>query len=141
MTGKKQSNTPAVGAAGPPAPQVSAQQLVDAIKHVATCVRDIAGQQTEQARIAADARKEIERVHAVRNVLMSYLDRSFDERRHNFEELFTRLDRALESDNVHAVAATLDAIVKIADSSPFKALKDIQATQKLLKDKSKEWDL
>lgn len=140
MTAKKKRPTKLAKAA-PPMLQIPLEGLIEGIKHVATCLKEIAEQKTEQARIEADARKEVERVQAVRDVLMDYLDRSFDERRHNFAELFSRLDKALEADNVQAVAATLDAIVKIADSSPFKALRDIQATQKVLKEKSKEWDL
>ncbi|MBX3126114.1 MAG: hypothetical protein KF718_05335 [Polyangiaceae bacterium] len=141
MTDKGLTKAGAVAAEGTVALQSDLGRVVEGIKHVANCIKTIREQKTEQTRIDAEARKEVERVQAVREVLMSYLDRSFDERRRNFDALFTRLDAALESESLGAVSATLDAIVKIADSSPFKALNDIQATQKVLKDKSKEWDL
>lgn len=115
--------------------------VLKGIKEVADCVREIAKQKTEQARIDSEARVEIERVRGVKEVLMSYLDASFAERRQNFDALFLRLDRALESDNLAAASATLSALVQLADSSPFKALHDVQATGKLLKEKKKEWEL
>lgn len=116
-------------------------KIIDGIRHVATCLKEIAEQHTEQARIEAEARTEVERIRADRDVLMHYLDRTFDERRKNFGDLFSGLDRALDSNDIQAVSSILDAIVQMADSSPFKALKDIKATQEVLKDKNKEWDL
>lgn len=115
-------------------------RIVDGVKTVAEAVKEIALQEVEQERIRANAQVEIERIHAVRDVLLRYLDRSFDERRANFDALFTRLDAAVAQGNLEAVAMTLDAVVKLAQSSPFKDLADVTKAKAALRDKSREWD-
>lgn len=117
-------------------------QLADALevfRSVAECVRDIEKARTEQVRLREDARVEVERVHAMRDVLMKHLDRSFDERQENFRQLFARLDGAIAANNVQLAAVVLDSVVKLADASPFKALQDVAATRAALHAKDKEW--
>jgi hypothetical protein len=127
--------TPPIGKA----PAVGIADVLAGIKTVAECVRDIQKERTEQTRLRESARVEVERIHAMRDVLLDYLDRSFDERRDNFRQLFERLDGAIEKDNVQLAAAVLDSVVKLADSSPFKALQDVSATRAALSEKGKEW--
>jgi DNA polymerase III delta prime subunit len=121
------------------APVVGIADVLAGIKTVAECVRDIQKERTEQTRLRESARVEVERIHAMRDVLLDYLDRSFDERRDNFRQLFERLDSAIEKDNVQLAAAVLDSVVKLADASPFKALQDVAATRAALSEKGKEW--
>lgn len=115
-------------------------QIVDGLKTATEAVREIAIQKTEQERLRWSAQVEVERIHNVRDVLLQYLDRSFDERRANFDALFTRLDAAMAQGNHDAVALTLDAVVKLAQSSPFKDLADVAKAKAALKDKSREWE-
>ncbi len=125
-----------------PMGKVSAAGIADVltgIKTIAECVRDIQKERTEQTRLHESARVEVERIHAMRDVLLDYLDRSFDERRDNFRQLFERLDGAIAKDNVQLATAVLDSVVKLADSSPFKALEDVAAARAALGEKGKEW--
>lgn len=115
-------------------------RIVDGLKTAADAIREIAIQRTEQERIRQNARAEIEQIHAVRDVMLRYLDRSFDERRSNFDALFTRLDMAMEQGNLDAMAMTLDAVVKLAQSSPFKDLADVAKAKAAIQDKSREWE-
>lgn len=114
---------------------------MDGVKVVADAVREVAFQRTAQEQIRSDAAVEIARIHAVRDVMLDYLDRSFDERRKNFDMLFAQLDRAVASESLESVARTLDAIVALSKTSPFKDLADAAKAKDVLKDKSKEWDL
>lgn len=116
-------------------------RVVDGVKVVADAVREVAFQRTAQEQIRSDAAVEIARIHAVRDVMLDYLDRSFDERRKNFDMLFAQLDRAVASESLESVARTLDAIVALSKTSPFKDLADAAKAKDVLKDKSKEWDL
>lgn len=115
-------------------------RIVDGLKTAADAIREIAIQRTEQERLRQSARAEIEQIHAVRDVMLRYLDRSFDERRTNFDALFTRLDMAMERGNLEAMAMTLDAVVKLAQSSPFKDLADVGKAKAAIQDKSREWE-
>jgi hypothetical protein len=100
----------------------------------------VEAQRTERARIASDAKVEIARIHAMRDCLLQYLDVSFDERRKNFDALFSCFDAAHERGELKETALVLDTIVQLADSSPFKALRDAAFTAKLLKDKGTKWE-
>lgn len=116
-------------------------QFVEAVKTTADAIKTIATSRVEQERIRANAQSEIANIHAVRDVLLTYLDRSFDERRKNFDALFSMLDRALEAGQLDAVAKTLDSVVALAASSPFKDLADASKAHGVLKDKNRHWEL
>lgn len=133
MSAKKRPSmgkTPAAGIA----------DVLAGIKTVAECMRDIQKERTEQTRLRESAKVEVERIHAMRDVLLDYLERSFDERQKNFRELFEQLDGAITKDNVQLAAAVLDSLVRLADSSPFKALQDVAAARAALSEKGKEWE-
>lgn len=114
-------------------------RLMNGVKAVADAVREIAAQKTEQERLRLSAQVEIERIRTVRDTMLSYLDRSFDERRKNFDALFSRLDAAIAQRDVDTMSRTLDTIVEIARSSPFKDLADAASAKTALKDKTREW--
>ena len=114
-------------------------RLVQGVKFAAEAIREIAVRKTEQTRVRVSADVEIERIHAVRDVMLSYLDRSFDERRKNFDALFTRLDAVIAAGNIEVVAQTLDALVELAKSSPFKDLTDVATAKAALRDKGRDW--
>jgi hypothetical protein len=115
-------------------------RLIEGVKAVAEAARVIAIQRMEQARIRASARAEVARVHAVRDVMLAYLDHSFDERRASFDALFVRLDTAMAQGNVEVVAKVLDAVVELAQSSPFKDLADASKAKVALQDKARSWE-
>lgn len=116
------------------------ERIVEGLNTVADACREIAVQRTEQERIRQNAQVEIEQIHAVRDVMLQYLDRSFDERRSNFDALFTRLDAAMGQGNLDATAIVLDAVVKLAQSSPFKELADVGKAKVAIQDKNREWE-
>lgn len=118
----------------------SVLKVIEGIRVAAEAVREVAVQKREQERIRANAETEIAKVHAVRDVMLTYLDRSFDERRTNFDALFARLDVAIAQGNLEIVATTLDAVVELAKTSPFKDLSDVASARSALRDKSVEWD-
>jgi hypothetical protein len=116
----------------------NAMDALASLRAVAELIKDIQTERTEQTRLREQARVDVERIHAMRDVLMAYLDRSFDERQANFKDLFDRLDTAIATGNTQMATVVLDSVVKLADSSPFKALRDISSARKALTD-SKDW--
>lgn len=113
---------------------------LDAIREItsawSTAKRVAEEEQTKRARIAATERVDMARLQLQRDVLITYLERSFDERASNFKQLFTRLDRDAAASNTPAMAATLGAIVDLAKSSPLKALASVQGVRELMTDGS-----
>ena len=82
----------------------------------------------------------IANIEVQKAALMTYLDKSFDERKENFQKLFTVVDDALEKDSMQQLAMGLESIIKLADSSPFKDLQTIEATASALTDPNHKWD-
>ncbi len=75
---------------------------------------------TERARIQASEKTALEEIKAKKEMFMAYLDKSFDERKGNFERLFGILDRAIDRNDPDTAAQALASITELGKSSPFR---------------------
>lgn len=116
-------------------------QVAEVVRICADCVKAIEAEQTEQTRIDRRARVQIELIRERRELMVTFLNKTFAERRQNFQELFQRLDVALERDHLEGTKEVLAAITDLAKSSPFEALRDAASAHEGLKDKCVVWDL
>lgn len=112
--------------------------LNEVIGAVTTLVETHEVESTKREAIRARERALIEEIHARRDLFLTYLDRSFDERKTVFDGLFAALDKAL-SDDPTQVANVLGAITALAAKSPFKDLVDIDLVKQNLADPDHEW--
>ena len=96
-------------------------------------------EQTKRREIDAWEQTTIAKISAQRNLLMEYLDRSFDERAENFRSLFCVVDRAIAAGNNEQLALALNSITEIAKSSPFKELANLASVRAALDDPDHEW--
>jgi hypothetical protein len=115
-------------------------EVVDVVRICADCIKTIEAQQTERTRIEQKARVQLEVIRERRELMVRFLDETFAERRQNFRDLFQRLDLALERDSLDGAREILGAIVDLAKSSPFEALRDAATAQAVLLDKSVTWE-
>ena len=83
-------------------------------------------QRTERTRIKEESQQKIERIHAQRDILISYLNKTFDERKNQFDHYFEALDKAIEANNPQLMAMCLNSISTLALSSPFRPLIEAQ---------------
>ncbi len=96
-------------------------------------------EQTKRRQIDAWENETITKINAQRELLMAYLNRSFDERAENFRSLFAVVDSAIASGNNDQLALTLNSITEIAKSSPFKDLANLASVRAALDDPDHEW--
>jgi ribonucleotide reductase alpha subunit len=96
-------------------------------------------EKTKRREIEAWEKETITKINAQRELLMAYLDRSFDERAENFRALFAVVDNAIASGNNDQLALTLNSITEIAKSSPFKDLANLASVRSALDDPNHEW--
>ncbi|MEH2262077.1 hypothetical protein [Nostoc sp.] len=96
-------------------------------------------EKTKRREIDAWEKETITKINAQRELLMAYLDRSFDERAENFRALFAVVDHAIASGNNDQLALTLNSITEIAKSSPFKDLANLATVRAALDDPNHEW--
>ncbi|MFF6793965.1 hypothetical protein ACFY9C_33420 [Streptomyces filamentosus] len=84
-------------------------------------------EQTKRAVVAAAERVQVDRVHAAEETLRLYFERVFAERARTGEEMFVRLDRAMDSGDPQMVHAVVRGIVDLAQASPLAGLDDFGA--------------
>ncbi|MBD2560009.1 MULTISPECIES: hypothetical protein [Nostoc] len=117
-------------------PAESLQQMVSAYTDYLKVAEQ---EQTKRREIDAWENEIITKINAQRELLMAYLDRSFDERAENFRALFAVVDNAIASGNNDQLALTLNSITEIAKSSPFKDLANLASVRAALDDPDHEW--
>jgi hypothetical protein len=92
-------------------------------------------EETKRSEIEAWEKINLTEIRAKKEILLEYLDRSFDERKKNFEELFKALDKTMEKENLEAMAVVVTNIVDLAKTSPFKDLSNVSTMRGMLKNK------
>lgn len=112
--------------------------MVDAAR---TCIKVHEEESTKRSRIVAYEATEVARIKAAEAVLRGYFEQIFAERRVTYEELFARLDRALDDGNSEVVSAVLRGIVDVARTSPLADLGDLSQIRAALDDPDQVWEL
>ena len=97
-------------------------------------------EKTQRRQIEASEKEAIAKIHAQLDLLIAYLDRSFDERAENFRSLFEVVDQAIANQNNEQLGAALSTIVEIAKSCPFKNLADLASVRASLNDPNHVWE-
>ncbi|MEA5448865.1 hypothetical protein VB780_09820 [Leptolyngbya sp. CCNP1308] len=99
------------------------KQLVDAYSEYQRVVQE---ERTKRREITAWEKTTLADIQQRRDVMMQFLDRSFNERAENFKDFFALADQAISMENNDQLAAVLISIVDLAKASPFKDLADWQ---------------
>lgn len=99
----------------------------------------VAQEKTKRREIEAFEKEAIAKIEAQKEVLITHLNRSFDERAKNFATLFTVVDRAIEAGNNEQLALALGSIVAIAKTSPLDGLINYSDFQARLNDPNHKW--
>lgn len=102
---------------------------------------EVQNARTQRAEIASWEKVELTRIRTQKDVLLTALDLTFDERRENFRRLFDGLDRALDTADTAQAAALLESITELAKESPFKELANLEIVVGDLKRPDKVWDV
>lgn len=123
---------------------VTAINPVQCVKEISTAYteyRQIQTQETTKRRqIEAWEKVSLKKIKAQRDLLMEYLDRSFDERKENFSNLFKMLDKAAENGDTQSIAIALKSIVDLASNGPFKDIASVDAVRGVLSDPNQDFE-
>ncbi len=96
---------------------------------------------TKRRRLAVYQETEVSRIKTAEAVLRNYFDQVFAERRVVYEEMFARLDRALDEGNNAALHSVVAGIVDVAKSSPLADMGDLAQVRAALDDPDQVWEL
>lgn len=122
----------------------SPEAAKETIKTYITATKEVAKfieiQETKRVAIRCHSEEVISRINAMSNIISQYLDKVFDERQMIFKKQFECVDAALASGNIELLGVSLNAINKLAESSPFKALSDAGIVKNML-ESGEEFDI
>lgn len=96
---------------------------------------------TKRSKIRAYQETEVGRIKAAEAILKNYFGQVFAERRETFDELFSRLDQALDQGNGEVISVVLRGIVDVARSSPLADMGDLSQIRAALDDPDHVFDL
>ncbi len=117
-----------------------ASQCLRAVVEAYTEYKIVAEEERTKRRvIEAWEKTKIAEIKANRDVLIKYLELSFDERANNFRFLFEKVDQAMADGDNNQLTLALHSITEIAKSSPFKDLADLTSVRAALDDPDHEW--
>jgi hypothetical protein len=123
----------------------NALDAMEALEKVVSAYKEykIVAEQEATKREEIRARRDVElkRLRGQRELLMRYLERSFDERQENFARLFGLADEALGKGDNTQLGQVLTSITHLAATSPFKALADLGSAREALLDPERDWDV
>ena len=133
-------------------PSMNFVRGMEAFTGPAQCLSEIVQACTEYLKIAEEEntkRRQIQawetvtlaEIKAKRDLLVGYLEHSFDERAQNFQSLFQVVEQAMLSGDNQQLGLALHAIVEVAKSSPFKDLADLTTVKAALDDPEHVWEL
>ena len=98
-------------------------------------------EKTKRKQIQSWREVELEKIAAQCDLFMTYLERTFDERKANFAKFFEVLGRAVEANQVEVIATTLDSITSLAKTSPFKDIATVAQVRNVLENPDKDFEL
>jgi hypothetical protein len=133
-------------AAGKTAVQIiKAVNPAEAVREICTAYCDyrkvVEQERSKRRDIAARKAVDLAAIRAKRDVLLRYLDRTFDERRRNFGRLFEKLDVLIRDGRTDAMAPVLEAVVALAQHSPFRTLSSVEGVRAFLADPDAKTEL
>jgi len=82
-------------------------------------------ERTKRAEIKAIRDVEIEKIQAQKEILKTYFEGIFSERKYMIEQMFDKLDKGIENNNLELIQMSMSSIVSIAQESPLKQVESL----------------
>jgi hypothetical protein len=98
-------------------------------------------EKTKREAIAVREKIMLEEIEKRHQFMMKYLEKSFDERAKNFQQLFTRIDAALDKNDIQSLSSLLNTLTDLAKVCPIKALASLEQTRSACEDPDHVWEL
>ena len=117
------------------------QVVLTLVEFAGSWVTEVQRAETDRAGIAAWEQVQTGKILAQREILLTALNLTFDERRENFRRLFDGLDLAITAGDAAQAAAVLESITDLAEVSPFKELANLEIIVTELKRPEQVWDV
>lgn len=128
----------AVGFESAASVSITAQKIVQEIKEY-LIVAEV--EQTKRAQVEKEYLIEVAKIEAMRSTLELHLNRSFEERRRNFEELFEAVRESIRKGDNESLAVSLSSVVELAKISPLAEARSLTSLRQAMDDPDHEFKL
>lgn len=108
-----------------PSPLMVIDGLNIVISAYADYKKTVEVEKTKREDIKADKEKYIAKINSQKEIIVSYFEHTFSERKENFNKLFDALDKGINLNNDMLVQQALSSIITIAKDSPLKGIKQL----------------
>ena len=98
-------------------------------------------EQKKRSQINAECKVALAKVEAIRSTFEMFLDRSFDERKRNFEELFALVKGSMERGDLKSLEHSLNAVVELARVSPLAEARSLASLRSAMEDPDHEFTI
>lgn len=98
------------------------KMFVDAVKENHKITEE---ETTKRVNIESMRDVEIERIQAQKEILKTYFEGIFSERKYMIEQMFDKLDKGIENNNLELIQMSMSSIVAIAQESPLKQVQEL----------------
>lgn len=136
---------PLVGKLVKQAKDVTAAEAFSAVTQIVEIARKFVAEHdehvTKRQQLHTFEVTEVARIRAAETTLRNYFDLVFAERRAIYQELFARMDRALDEGNNEVLHSVVIGIVDLAKISPLAELGDLSKVRAAWDDPNKTYEL
>ena len=115
-----------------------AQKITEDVKEYLVIAEQ---EQTKRAAITAECEVALARIEAARATFEKFLDRSFDERKQNFESLFSLIEKSMKDGDLKLLQTSLSAVVELARVSPLAEARSLASLQSAMDDTEHEFKI
>jgi hypothetical protein len=98
-------------------------------------------EKTKRLEIQSKYQVDIAKIEALKSSLETFLNRSFEERRYNFEQLFDAVRTSMNKSDMKSLEMSLSAVVELAKASPLAEVQSLSSLRSAMADPDHEFRL
>ncbi|PIQ08219.1 MAG: hypothetical protein COW71_13105 [Ignavibacteriales bacterium CG18_big_fil_WC_8_21_14_2_50_31_20] len=111
------------------------EEVTSAIKEYSIIVQE---EKTKRVAIKSQRDYLIEEIKSKKEIILTYLEKSYDERASILKKQFEIVDKAIDSNNIEMLQVGLGAVIKVLENSP---LSDFNEFKSLYDNPNKQIDI
>ena len=98
-------------------------------------------EKTKRLEIRSTYQVEVAKIEALKATFETFLNRSFEERKQNFDQLFDAVRTSMNKGDIISLEMSLSAVVELAKTSPLSEVKTLATLRTAMEDPDHEFQL
>ena len=98
-------------------------------------------EKTKRLEIRSKYQVEVAKIEALKATFETFLNRSFEERKQNFDQLFDAVRTSMNKSDMKSLEMSLSAVVELAKASPLAEVQSLSSLRSAMEDPDHEFRL